>query len=72
MRSTGATRPRDPYYDRCPETYNGFHGLSDIRGRCPYCRRQYEPPARMPEHLPVSELSDACGQFYDPDWGVTP
>lgn len=61
-----------PYgYERCPETYDGRHGLSDVRGCCPYCKQKYEPSARFPEHLPVSELSDAYGTFYDPDWGVS-
>lgn len=53
----------------CPETYDGRHGLSDVHGCCPYCCRQVDPPARMPEHVPVSELTDAYEQHYDPDWG---
>jgi hypothetical protein len=54
--------------DRCPETYDGRHSLSDPDGRCRYCRVTFERPARMPEHVQVSELTSAYGEHYDPDW----
>lgn len=61
-------RSKDPYW--CPETYDGWHGLSDKQGKCPYCKRKYEAKAPEPRKPQVkSELQEAYDAFYNPDYG---
>lgn len=55
---------------RCPEGgYLGKHSPLDAYGRCNWCGRKVERTMPMPTILPVSELTEAYKQFYDPDWG---
>lgn len=56
-------------YD-CPESVTG-HGDPDRKGLCPWCRRKID--SRMPKPPPervASELEEAYGMMWDPDWGA--
>ena len=53
---------------RCPETYDGHHGVSDTNGICPYCQRKVDPKAEMPKRFDMSNLTYYYGMYYDPDF----
>lgn len=53
----------------CPEAAWGFHGLTDTRGRCPYCGRKVMPAAARPDSFPVADATAAYRYHYDPDFG---
>lgn len=48
------------------------HGSADRDGRCPWCLRRMEPPLSRPVAVPSTDLGDAYGYFYDPDFGSGP
>lgn len=54
----------------CPETGVGMrqHGPADQQGRCPWCGRAYVSPTPPAVSSGPSELAEAYGTFYDPDW----
>jgi hypothetical protein len=52
----------------CPEATWGLHSAPDPRGCCYWCRRRIDAPAARPERHPISDLTEAYGLFYDPDW----
>ena len=53
---------------RCPDTVNGQHGPADAYGRCPWCGVKFTVSAWAPERTPCTELTDAYGLHFDPDW----
>jgi hypothetical protein len=57
--------------DPCPDGALR-HGPPDSAGRCPWCRTQIEAPLPAPRSYAVSELTDAYGQHYDPDYEAPP
>lgn len=55
---------------RCPEAF--AHGPADAQGRCPWCGQRCEPPVSRPrgQRFEPSDLTEAYGEFYDPDYGT--
>lgn len=52
----------------CSESVSG-HGRADQQGRCPWCRRKINSVVGyQPRRWEPSELTEAYGRFYDPDW----
>jgi hypothetical protein len=47
------------------------HGPADGRGRCPWCGRKVTSAMPAPRAYPVSDLTEAYDEFYDPDYGAT-
>lgn len=58
----------DNITDDCPEAFR--HGPPDAKGRCPFCGGKCAPAVPAPRSVPVTELTEWYGVFYDPDWGV--
>lgn len=55
----------------CPESVTGIHGLADRQGLCPWCRQKVDAKAPRPPFGPTrSELEEAYGMMWDPDWGA--
>jgi hypothetical protein len=55
----------------CPESVTG-HGLADKQGKCPFCRRKVDskqPRPLAPKAFPRTELDQAYGYMWDPDFG---
>lgn len=53
----------------CSEAFQ--HGPADGQGRCPWCRTKHiDARPRAYDHEPVSELTLAYEQFYDPDFSA--
>ena len=53
---------------RCPEAFT--HGPPTGDGRCPWCDRVVAARAPRPASFPVTELTEAYGEHYDPDFGA--
>ena len=55
----------------CPESVSRSHD-PDRHGNCRWCDRKVGPPVARPTWRPSdgTELGDAYGYFYDPDYGV--
>lgn len=58
----------DVLSDNCPEAIQ--HGPLDAKGRCPFCIRKVGPTVPAPRRVPVSEMTEWYGLYFDPDWGV--
>jgi hypothetical protein len=54
---------------RCRESVSGIH-VPDHAGLCRWCRQRVDRPAPRPQRFDRSELTEAYGYHYDPDWGV--
>jgi hypothetical protein len=63
---------KEPYDWRgkpaCPDTLYGQHGPPDGRGKCPWCGRKVTDAQPMPSDIPVSDLTESYGMFWDPDY----
>lgn len=53
---------------KCPEAI--MHGPADGSGKCPWCGRKYTVAVRVPIDFPMSDLTQAYGKHYDPDFDV--
>lgn len=56
------------YRNDCAESVSGRHSPLDSRGRCSWCGRKVGDARPMPR-VPVSDLSLAYAEQFDPDWG---
>jgi len=53
----------------CSGSVSRFH-MPDAKGNCRWCgRRGVERPVPKPDRYDVSDLADAYGYHYDPDYG---
>lgn len=48
----------------------GSNHVPDRAGLCRWCRQRVARPAPRPQRFDRSELTEAYGYHYDPDWGV--
>jgi hypothetical protein len=53
----------------CRRSASSVH-VPDRAGLCRWCRQRVDRPVRKPERFPLTDLSEAYGYFYDPDWGA--
>jgi histone acetyltransferase (RNA polymerase elongator complex component) len=58
----------DKEYRTCPESVSG-HGLANVRGECPYCKKKFESASPKPKYKEKPELIEAYEYFYDPNYG---
>lgn len=56
--------PQDRW--RCPEAIT--HGPADGKGKCPWCGRKISAAMSAPMVTDISELTEAYGRAYDPDY----
>lgn len=54
----------------CPDTLYGHHSDPDAAGKCTWCGQKIAARAERPRapRGHVTELDEAYGTFYDPDW----
>jgi len=57
-----------PLHIECPESVTGHDTGGREDGRCTWCRARIDGPAPRPDAFPVSDLTDAYGYHYDPDY----
>ena len=59
-------------YDECSGSVTG-HGMTDVKGRCPWCGRKIAGAAPMPDLRSWrTELDVEYRRQYDPDFGNDP
>jgi len=59
-------------YNECSGSVTG-HGLTDVRGRCPWCERKIEGTLpRRDLRSWRTEMDVEYRRFYDPDFGDDP
>lgn len=46
------------------------HGPADGTGKCPWCGMKIATTMGRPPRVPVTELTEAYGEHYDPDYGA--
>lgn len=62
-------RERKPFTEECSESVSGHSGeQSSADGRCRWCGLKVYGPAPRPVSFEESELSEAYGIFFDPDY----
>lgn len=52
----------------CPESVSGHDEGSRRDGCCTWCGKKFKGSAPKADQYPVSDLTDAYGEYYDPDW----
>jgi hypothetical protein len=56
-----------PKNKECPESISG-HDNGDRAGKCNFCGKKVNTTLPRPTGLPISDLSEAYAQHWDPDW----